>query len=97
MVFDIHQHELVTGIHAPLILSRPPTSLPTLSLWVVPEHCLWEHPTFCQLSPRPASTTTPGLSLQGVVSPPPPPGGAQEGCQKHSHYQIPECWMFIKV
>ena len=41
MVFDIHQHELVTGIRAPLILSPPPTSLPTLSLWVVTEYWIW--------------------------------------------------------
>ena len=46
MVFAIHQHESGSMcIH----VSPLPTSLPTLSLWVIPEHWLWVlffmHPT----------------------------------------------------
>ena len=37
-VFAIHQHELATGTCGPYILYP---SLPSLFLWVVPEHCLW--------------------------------------------------------
>ena len=39
----VHQHELAMGIHvSPChILIPPSTSLPTPSLWVVPEHGLW--------------------------------------------------------
>ena len=37
MVLAIHRHELTTGIH----VLPPPTSPPTPSLWVVPEHWLW--------------------------------------------------------
>ena len=42
MVFAIHQYEFATGIHVShQILNPSPTCLPTLSLWVVPEHWLW--------------------------------------------------------
>ena len=41
MVFAIHKHESAPGIHVPpRILNASPTSLPTLSLWVVLEHWL---------------------------------------------------------
>ena len=40
MVFSIHQHESAMDEHHP-ILKTPPTSLPTPTLWVVPEHQLW--------------------------------------------------------
>ena len=41
MAFFIYQPESATGICVAPILIPPPTSLPTLSLWVVPEHWLW--------------------------------------------------------
>ena len=40
MVFAIHQCEFATDIYVPPILNSPSTSLPALSLWVVPEHWL---------------------------------------------------------
>ena len=39
MAFAIHQYESATV--SPLILNPLPISLPTLFLWVVPEHQLW--------------------------------------------------------
>ena len=40
--FVIHQHESAIDIYvAPSILNPLPISLPTLSLWVIPEHKLW--------------------------------------------------------
>ena len=39
MIFPIHWHELATGVH---VSPHPePISLPTPSLWVVPEHQFW--------------------------------------------------------
>ena len=42
MVFAIHRHESITDTHVfPPSWTLPPTSLPTPSLWFVPEHQLW--------------------------------------------------------
>ena len=41
MIFAIHQHESAIGKQAPPYPEPPPASLPTLFLYVVPEHWLW--------------------------------------------------------
>ena len=41
MVFAILRHESAMGAHVSPILNPPPNSLPTSSLWVVPEQWLW--------------------------------------------------------
>ena len=41
MVFIIHQYESATKYTCPPILKPAPRSLPTPSLWTVPEHWLW--------------------------------------------------------
>ena len=42
MVFTIHQYECMPQVYmcSPRILNPSPSSLPTPSLWVVPEHWL---------------------------------------------------------
>ena len=50
MFFAMHQHESAIGRHvSPQSWIAPPTSVSTLSLWVVPEHQLWT-PHFIQLA-----------------------------------------------
>ena len=48
--FAKHQNKSATDIHTLPILNPSPSSLPTPSLWVVPEHQLWVpcfmHPTW---------------------------------------------------
>ena len=41
MVFAIHQYESATSTHVSPHPETPPISLPTPSVWVVPEHWLW--------------------------------------------------------
>ena len=38
VVFAIHRPESATGVHVSTRPEPPPNSLPTPSLWVVPEH-----------------------------------------------------------
>ena len=40
VVFAIHRHESAIGTHVSPHTEPPPTSLPILSLWLVPEHWL---------------------------------------------------------
>ena len=72
MVFAIQQHELATGMHVcPRTMNPPLTSLPTLSVWVVPEHRLWEPCFMHGTCPGHLPNTTiywEEICLEGVVA-----------------------------